>query len=30
MVSDNACANCHRPLIEIDHYGERLVRLFDL
>jgi hypothetical protein len=19
------CAHCHRPLIEIDHYGERLV-----
>jgi hypothetical protein len=19
------CPNCHRPLIEIDHYGERLI-----
>jgi hypothetical protein len=21
----NHCLHCHRPLIEIDHYGERLI-----
>jgi len=25
MASDNNCPDCHRPLIEIDHYGERLI-----
>ena len=25
MVGDDACPHCHGPLIEIDHYGERLV-----
>jgi hypothetical protein len=25
MVGGNACPHCHGPLIEIDHYGERLV-----
>jgi hypothetical protein len=23
------CAHCHGPLIEIDHYGERLVGCID-
>jgi hypothetical protein len=23
------CPHCHRPLIEIDHYGERLVGCID-
>jgi hypothetical protein len=22
---DGICPDCHRPLIEIDHYGERLI-----
>jgi len=24
-MTDGTCPNCHCPLIEIDHYGERLV-----
>jgi hypothetical protein len=25
MALGDKCPSCHRPLIEIDHYGERLV-----
>ncbi len=25
MAVDDTCPNCYRPLIEIDHYGERLI-----
>jgi uncharacterized protein with PIN domain len=25
MASGDICPQCHRPLIEIDHYGERLI-----
>jgi hypothetical protein len=25
LMGDDTCARCKRPLIEIDHYGERLV-----
>jgi len=24
-MTDQTCPHCHRPLIEIDHYGERLI-----
>ncbi len=24
-MTDETCPDCHRPLIEIDHYGERLI-----
>jgi hypothetical protein len=25
MALNHTCPHCHRPLIEIDHYGERLI-----
>ena len=25
MALGDTCPDCHRPLIEIDHYGERLI-----
>jgi hypothetical protein len=25
MAVDDTCHHCHRPLLQIDHYGERLI-----
>jgi hypothetical protein len=25
LIDDSTCSHCHGPLIEIDHYGERLI-----
>jgi hypothetical protein len=25
MTLDDTCPHCHRPLIEIDYYGERVI-----
>jgi uncharacterized Zn finger protein (UPF0148 family) len=24
-MTEDTCPHCHRPLIEIDHYGEQLI-----
>jgi hypothetical protein len=29
VALDKACLHCHRSLIEIDHYGERLIGYID-
>jgi hypothetical protein len=29
VALDKACLHCHRPLIEIDHYGEGLIGCID-
>jgi hypothetical protein len=29
MAVDDTCPRCHGPLIEIDHYGERLIGCID-